>query len=279
MMPAPVSGGHRFIALAAGGSPVGPTHTCAVTAGNATYCWGANADGQLGDGTTTDRLVPTLLANAAFVRLDGGGLATCALAAGGAASCWGDNSAGQLGTGDFTDRSTPASVVGPGGGAPLAFQSIVAGLGHACGRTVTEIYCWGTNVDGQIAQGGGGLRPTPTLVSLGGARIASLTLESTSIQLEGGTGYRSVITNPGADFSGILQGVIYQGDVNCAAGGTGVAAQSGRTVVDFGISASNQNSCTGTLEPGPATYVLQLLAGDGTELDSRSVAITLTSAP
>lgn len=42
--------------LEAGGS-----HTCAVIAGGTVQCWGNNASGQLGDGTTTDRLVPTLV--------------------------------------------------------------------------------------------------------------------------------------------------------------------------------------------------------------------------
>ncbi len=40
----------------------GYEHTCAMTAEHQVYCWGNNADGQLGDGTVTDRAVPTLVA-------------------------------------------------------------------------------------------------------------------------------------------------------------------------------------------------------------------------
>ena len=57
--PALVSGGLKFVALSAGGA-----HTCGVTPDGSIYCWGANAAGQLGDGTQTDRAAPTRVAEA-----------------------------------------------------------------------------------------------------------------------------------------------------------------------------------------------------------------------
>jgi alpha-tubulin suppressor-like RCC1 family protein len=51
--PVPVAGGFQFSAVSAGDE-----HTCAVTATGAAYCWGGNADGQLGDGTTNTRRMP-----------------------------------------------------------------------------------------------------------------------------------------------------------------------------------------------------------------------------
>src|SRR6266567_3851526 len=40
----------------------GRRHSCGVTSAGAAYCWGENVYGHLGDGTTTQRLVPTLVA-------------------------------------------------------------------------------------------------------------------------------------------------------------------------------------------------------------------------
>ncbi len=56
---APVSGGLTFVSLSAGGAS-----TCGVTPGGAIYCWGANASGQLGDGTQTDSSAPVRVAEA-----------------------------------------------------------------------------------------------------------------------------------------------------------------------------------------------------------------------
>jgi alpha-tubulin suppressor-like RCC1 family protein len=59
--PQPVSAANGFKVIAAGGA-----HTCALAAigeSGAPYCWGLNTEGQLGDGTTTNRAVPTPVAD------------------------------------------------------------------------------------------------------------------------------------------------------------------------------------------------------------------------
>ena len=59
--PRAVTGGHLFRAVPTAGGYAGG-HACGLTTGDAAFCWGLNAFGQVGDGSTTDRRVPTAVA-------------------------------------------------------------------------------------------------------------------------------------------------------------------------------------------------------------------------
>jgi alpha-tubulin suppressor-like RCC1 family protein len=97
--PRAVSGGHVFTRITAGiYDPVG--HTCAWTTAQTLHCWGLNNLGQLGDGTTINRLTPVPVAGGhAFVQAWAGYMYTCGTTPAGEGYCWGSNSDGQLGDG------------------------------------------------------------------------------------------------------------------------------------------------------------------------------------
>jgi alpha-tubulin suppressor-like RCC1 family protein len=72
---------------------------------------GSNNHGQVGDGTTTNRLEPTMEEVAlTFVALAAGWDHTCGLDNVGRAYCWGSNDGSQLGDGTTTDRLVPTPV-------------------------------------------------------------------------------------------------------------------------------------------------------------------------
>jgi len=102
-----VAGGLNFVEVSAGVS-----HSCAVTPAHAVYCWGSNAKGGLGDGTTVQRNAPTLVDGSLhFQHVSAGDQHTCGISTDNAVYCWGRNIFGELGDGTTIDRLTPTRVV------------------------------------------------------------------------------------------------------------------------------------------------------------------------
>lgn len=110
--PAPVAGGLSFAVVVTG---VGSAHTCGLTPAGAAYCWGANADGQVGDGSVASRLSPTAVSGGlVFTDLSVGGSHSCGVtSAGGTGYCWGANGMGQVGDGTLANRFSPVGIANP----------------------------------------------------------------------------------------------------------------------------------------------------------------------
>lgn len=93
---------------------VGESHGCAIV-GGATYCWGSNRYGQVGDGTTTDRATPTRVAvDPGFSQLWTNTNTTCGLvAATNHVMCWGYGLSGEIGNGRENNALVPTYVMEP----------------------------------------------------------------------------------------------------------------------------------------------------------------------
>ena len=131
----------------------GNAHTCAVKTTGAVQCWGYNGYGQLGDGTTTSRLVPTNVSglNSNAVNIATTGYHTCTIMRSGGVKCWGYNADGQLGNGTKTSSLTPVDVVGLGAPAAETATALRLGSYHSCIRTNgSAVKCWGANFYGQL---------------------------------------------------------------------------------------------------------------------------------
>ena len=142
----------------------GRNHTCALLSTGAVKCWGSNSNGQLGDGTTTDRKTPTDVSglSSGVTAITTGRNHTCALRATGAVECWGYNFEGRLGDGSTTDRHTPTPVTG----LSSDVTAITAGTRHTCALLGTgAVTCWGDNNVGQLGNGNTTNQLTPTPVN------------------------------------------------------------------------------------------------------------------
>lgn len=131
---------------------VGGAHACALLSGGSLKCWGANRNGQLGDGTTSGpetcgsdpcARTPVPVSGIANAKaLDAGGQGTCAVLENGTVECWGD--VGLSGA-----MPAPVEV----GGIDNAVQ-VSAGWSQACALLSDgHIKCWGVNTDGELGDG------------------------------------------------------------------------------------------------------------------------------
>lgn len=138
----------------------GETHACAVRTSGELVCWGSGTTGQLGDGAGVSRAIPTAVAlPAAVVEVRGGQFHTCARLADGTGWCWGRNGDGQLGSAASPQvlAPRPAPI---GDATQLALSDDVTCML----RPDQTVACVGTNLGGELGDGGTTSRSTPMQV-------------------------------------------------------------------------------------------------------------------
>jgi alpha-tubulin suppressor-like RCC1 family protein len=142
--------------------------TCGLDANGATYCWGGNDFGALGNGgTVSDATVKQVQGVPAFKQLSGHDRGFCGLTASGDIYCWGliEPSLGvasqNCGTAGFC-TPTPTKVQ-----AGRQFSSITFTTEQLCGVSDGVGYCWGNDSHGALGIGvvNGPAVSTPTQVA------------------------------------------------------------------------------------------------------------------
>jgi uncharacterized repeat protein (TIGR02543 family) len=181
----------------------GYRHSFAVTSKGRVYAWGWNVNGELGDGTTIKKTIPTLidftgLENEETIQSFAAvGVYTIALTTNGRVFAWGGNDFGRLGDGTTIDRTIPTLISFNGLNSGETIKSIHGGLFHSFAVTSTgRVYAWGSNVAGQLGDGTTTQRNSPTLITFVGLQVGE-----TIKELSGGTYHSLALTTNGRIFS------------------------------------------------------------------------------
>jgi alpha-tubulin suppressor-like RCC1 family protein len=254
-------------------------NTCVVS-GDSMRCWGANPDGQIGDGTWgTTRSAPTpVMLSISTARSIGLGEENHACASSGSAlECWGNNAFGQLGLDTTTTREpTPVPVtLLPAG----AIDDLSLGRQHTCAIVAGALYCWGFNGSGQLGLGDETDRHQPTRVALPEMAVrvdahsdhTCVLLASGAIACFGANGNRQVGSGTGSVPTPSLVPTL-TGAIDIAAGGIHTCAlHDDGTVSCWGSDAYGQSGQGGgfgdpdVLVPTPTSpipeRVIQITAG------------------
>jgi hypothetical protein len=147
--------------------------SCFMSARGDMWCWGRNDAGQLGDGTTIDRLTP-IFEGGSMDEIAAGDRNVCRFSSAGAApslACAGANEFGQIGDGTTIERHafTPVNALGgqtivglTAGDTPCATNYI------ANASPGNQTYCWGSNQFGSVGDGTTTDRSSPVPIFSGG---------------------------------------------------------------------------------------------------------------
>jgi hypothetical protein len=114
------------------------------------WAWGNNFYGQLGDGTNTDKSVPTRIGTATdWQSISASGSShSVAIKTDGSLWAWGNNFSGQLGDGTNTNKSVPTRI-----GSDNDWLSIKCGSRIIAIKTDGSLWAWGSNASGQLGDG------------------------------------------------------------------------------------------------------------------------------
>ncbi len=260
----------------------GEAHSVALKSDGTVWSWGWNANGRLGDNTTTERTTPVQVVGPQgaghlenVTRIDLWSRHTTALQDDGSVWAWGNNNQARLGDGTTTERHFPVPVLAPRYDGHLS-EAVQATTGERQGFAVLQdgtLVGWGENQGGRIGTG-----PLRTLVPERAAGVSGKGFLDDVIQIssDGGSvalmangtawwwGNHQVLPTPvrGPDGTGMLEDV-----VQVSAGfSSHMALLSNGTVWEWVIGSETPVQVKGPGGVGHLENVIQISSGTGHRL-------------
>ena len=257
----------NVIAISAG---PGSNHSLALKSDGTVVAWGANANGQLGNGNTSASTVPVPVVGSGgsgtltgVVAISAGGNHSVALKSDGTVWAWGSNFYGGLGSGNYDDSLTPVPVVGVGGSGALAnVVGISGGVFHTIAlRSDSTVVAWGKGGNGQLGNGNFFDSASPVVVSAVGGSGTLATVLGLSAGGNHSLGLRSdgMVVAWGAGANGQLgDGTFYSNPPSTPISVSGLI---GETVIDSGYYHSLSTQPKITIAAGTNVFVQGAVAG------------------
>ena len=143
---------------------LGNGYTCVMYqagSSNGVKCWGRNSQGQLGNNSTTNSLIPVDVSGlqSGVKHLTTSSTHLCVIKSDDSLHCWGENG-GKIGNNSTANVLVPTAVNNLSGAI-----SVAAGVSHTCAiNLIGEVYCWGQNNQGQVGNGSTGTVLNPVKV-------------------------------------------------------------------------------------------------------------------
>jgi PKD repeat protein len=161
---------------------VGGAHALAIDDSGMIWAWGANWEGQIGDGTLDHRSSPVSIARlGSYTEVVGGSSFSFAIDYDGMVYGWGFNSMGQVGEGTIENRSSPVSIIRSG-----IYKSISAGSDHALAIGDSGmIWAWGRNDVGSLGINNLNNTSSPVSICRPGSYVTVRAGERSSLAIDG----------------------------------------------------------------------------------------------
>ena len=195
LSPIQVKTGTKFkcIAASAGhGAPL-PSHALAIDEMGNLWAWGGNGYGQIGNGTTTDKLSPVRIKSGTYFKAVAASWShSLAIDVLGNLWAWGNNMDGQVGNGSTSFNINSPTMIKSG----TKFKNVAVGCSQSFALDIDgNLWAWGDNNYSQLGDGTTNERRTPIQIMgtkfkcISGGSIYTWAIDEAGNLLWGSTSY------------------------------------------------------------------------------------------